>query len=73
VRLTAGMRLPSLRPARVAFVSTLVAGVAMIGASVHGMLGIDRQLENAAQAAQRAQPHTLRVRGVDCTPRLHKI
>jgi hypothetical protein len=62
------MRTPSRRTARVAFVSTLVAGVAMIGASVHGMLGIDRQLEHAARAAQTAQPqsHTLRVRGVDC-------
>jgi hypothetical protein len=64
------MRMPSVRPARIAFVTTLVAGVAMIGASVHGMLGIDRQLEHAAQAAQQArpqsQPHTLRVRGVDC-------
>jgi hypothetical protein len=61
---------PSRRTARVAFVSTLVAGVAMIGASVHGMLGIDRQLEHAARAAQTAepqsQPHTLRVRGIDC-------
>jgi len=67
--------MPFRRPARIAFVSTLVAGVAMIGASVHGMLGIDRQLEHAAQAAQRAQPqsHTLRVRGVDCTPRFHRI
>jgi hypothetical protein len=64
------MRVPSMRPARIAFVSTLVAGVAMIGASVHGMLGIDRQLEHAARAAQtvqpQSQPHTLRVRSVDC-------
>jgi hypothetical protein len=70
------MRVPSMRPARVAFVSTLVAGVAMIGVSVHGMLGIDHQLEHSTQAAQRAQPPSrpqmLRIRGVDCTPRLHK-
>jgi hypothetical protein len=58
------MRMP-LRPARVAFVTALVSGVAMIGASVHGMLGIDRQLEHSAQAAQRTTaPHF--IRGADC-------
>jgi hypothetical protein len=63
------MVLRPLRPARVAFVTALVAGVAMIGASVHGMLGIDRQLERSAQtAAPHSAPafETIHVRGVYC-------
>jgi hypothetical protein len=68
------MRLRALRPARVAFVTALVSGVAMIGASVHGMLGIDRQLQRSAQAAaQKAAPDVMRVRGVDCTHRAERI
>jgi hypothetical protein len=68
------MRLRALRPARVAFVTALVSGVAMIGASVHGMLGIDRQLERSAQAAtHRPAPDVMRVRGVDCTHRPERI
>jgi hypothetical protein len=51
--------------ARVAFVTALVAGVAMIAASVHGMVGIDHQLQHSAQAAQRtAAPHF--IRSTDC-------
>ena len=70
MRLTARMRTRPLRAARVVFVAALVSGAAMIGASVHGMLGIDRQLEHAAQAAQHTRaPHVIRVRGVDCTRR----
>ena len=68
------MRLRALRPARVAFVTALVSGVAMIGASVHGMLGIDRQLERSAQAAAHGSaPDVTRVRGVDCTHRAERI
>jgi hypothetical protein len=74
VRFNRAMRMRSLRPARVAFVAALVSGAAMIGASVHGMLGIDRQLEHSAQAAQRTTtPHVIRVRGVDCTHRVARI
>lgn len=61
------MRLPSLRPARVAFVTALVTGVAMIATSIHGMLGIDRRLEQAAQAAQPAPTsHVVPVRDANC-------
>jgi hypothetical protein len=67
------MRMPSLRPARVAFVAALAAGAGMIGASVHGMLGIDRQLQHAAQAAQHSAPAPHFVRGVDCTPKRNQI
>ena len=74
MRFTARMRMRPLRPARVAFVAALVSGAAMIGASVHGMLGIDRQLEHAAQAAQRTTaPQMIRVRGVDCTHRAARV
>jgi hypothetical protein len=74
VRLTAAMRMRPVRAARVAFVAALVSGAAMIGASVHGMLGIDRQLEHSAQAAQRTPaPHVIRVRGVDCTHRAARV
>jgi hypothetical protein len=60
------MRLP--RPARVVFVTALVSGVAMIAASVNGMLGIDRELSRSAQAAQPAQiTHDVPVRGMYCT------
>jgi hypothetical protein len=63
------MRVRPVRPARVAFVTALVSGAAMIGASVHGMLGIDHRLEQSAQASQRAAaPHVVRVRAVDCAP-----
>jgi hypothetical protein len=68
------MRMRPLRPARVAFVTALVSGAAMIGASVHGMLGIDRQLERSAQAAQPAPAtHVIRARGIDCVHRPTRI
>ena len=62
------MRMRPLRPARVAFVTALVVGVAMIAASVHGMLGIDRQLEQSAQAVRHAPAayHVLHVRDTYC-------
>jgi hypothetical protein len=60
------MRLP--RPARVLFVTALVSGVAMIAASVNGMLGIDRQLTRSAQAAHPAPlMHDIKARDAYCT------
>jgi hypothetical protein len=42
---------------RSAFAATLCAGVAMVGASVHGMLGVDAELKrSAAAAAERERP-----------------
>jgi hypothetical protein len=38
---------------RSAFVASLCAGVAMIGVSVHGVLGVDAQLERSAFATQQ--------------------
>jgi hypothetical protein len=37
---------------RSAFAATLCAGVAMVGASVHGLMGVDAELERSAVAAQ---------------------
>jgi hypothetical protein len=59
------MRMRPPRATRVAFVTALVAGVAMIGASVHGMLGIDRELQQSAQAAP-APHHVVQVRDTYC-------
>jgi hypothetical protein len=60
------MRLP--RPARVVFVTALVSGVAMIAASVNGILGIDRELSRSAQAAQPAPiTHDVKIRDTYCT------
>ena len=38
---------------RSAFAAALCAGVGMIGVSVHGMLGIDAELERSAVAAHQ--------------------
>jgi hypothetical protein len=38
---------------RSAFVATLCAGVALVGASVHGLLGVDAELQRSALAAQQ--------------------
>jgi hypothetical protein len=48
---------------RSAFVAALCAGVAMVGASVHGLLGVDAELQRSALAAQHqtSQEHTVRV------------
>jgi hypothetical protein len=46
---------------RSAFVATLCAGVAMVGASVHGMLGIDAELQRSAVAAKERTTDTIRV------------
>jgi hypothetical protein len=59
---------------RSAFVATLCAGVAMVGASVHGMLGVDAELQRSAVAAKERPTHTFRVsapvrdRNGDCLP-----
>ena len=44
---------------RSTFVATLCAGVAMVGASVHGMLGIDAELQRSAVAAKERTTHTV--------------
>jgi hypothetical protein len=63
-----------LRPARIAFVTALVAGVAMIAASVHGMLGIDRQLEQRAGGPARpATYRVLHVRDTYCPHRARRV
>jgi hypothetical protein len=60
---------------RTAFAAALCSGVAMVGASVHGMLGIDAELQRSAVAAhERAVKDSVRVsmrtwsdgRGHDC-------
>jgi energy-converting hydrogenase Eha subunit F len=37
------------------FVAALCAGVAMVGVSVHGLLGVDNELQRSAFAAQEQQ------------------
>jgi hypothetical protein len=37
------------------FVAALCAGVAMVGLSVHGLVGIDSELAQSAMAARQAQ------------------
>jgi hypothetical protein len=60
---------------RSVFAAALCAGVAMVGASVNGLMGVDAQLERSALAAQHQtiEKHTFRVnwrpdqqRGWDC-------
>lgn len=59
---------------RSVFVAALCAGVAMVGASVEGLLGVDAELQRSAVAAQQQtiEEHTFRVtyreelRGWDC-------
>jgi hypothetical protein len=66
---------------RSVFAATLCAGVAMIGASVHGLLGIDAELQRSTAAAQERTFESVRVsthtfdRGGDCPaplPRSHR-
>lgn len=53
---------------RSAFVATFCAGVAMVGASVHGLLGVDAELQRSALAAQHQtiQERSVRVETWDC-------
>jgi hypothetical protein len=46
---------------RSAFAAALCAGVAMVGASVHGMLGIDAELQRSAVAAKERAVKSVRV------------
>jgi hypothetical protein len=47
---------------RSVFAAALCAGVAMVGASVHGMLGIDAELQRSAVAAsERTVKDSVRV------------
>ena len=45
------------------FAVALCSGVAMVGASVHGLLGVDAELQRSALAAQQTieQDHSVRV------------
>jgi hypothetical protein len=48
---------------RSVFAVALCSGVAMVGASVHGLLGVDAELQRSALAAQQTiqQDHSVRV------------
>ena len=53
------------------FAAALCAGVAMVGLSVHGLLGVDNELQRSALAAQQQQRviesmHVSYQRGFDC-------
>jgi hypothetical protein len=66
------------RTSRSAFAVALCTGVAMVGASVHGLLGVDAELQRSVLAAQQTiqeDQHSVRVmhRG-DCPePYTHKL
>jgi hypothetical protein len=55
---------------RSAFAGALCAGVAMLGTSVHGLMGLDAELERSAVAALERKSDSIRVsspvRDVDC-------
>lgn len=59
------------RTTRSIFAVALCSGVAMVGASVHGLLGVDAELQRSALAAQRTiieDQHSIQVidrRGCD--------
>jgi hypothetical protein len=60
------------RTTRSIFAVALCSGVAMVGASIHGLLGVDTELQRSVLAAQHTierQHETIRVidRG-DCEP-----
>jgi hypothetical protein len=44
---------------RSVFVGALCTGVAMLGISVHGLLGVDADLQRSAYAARVVQQHNL--------------
>jgi hypothetical protein len=46
---------------RSVFAAALCAGVAMVGASVHGMLGVDAELQRSALAAHQQKQQAMRV------------
>ena len=51
------------RTSRSIFAVALCSGVAMVGASVHGLLGVDAELQRSALAAQKTiqEDHSVRV------------
>jgi hypothetical protein len=50
------------RTTRSVFVVALCSGVAMVGASVYGLLGVDAELQRSVLAAQQIQQdHSVRV------------
>ena len=55
---------------RSAFAGALCAGVAMVGTSVHGLMGLDAELQRSAVAAYERKSDSIRVsspvRDVDC-------
>jgi hypothetical protein len=61
------------RGTRSIFVAALCTGVAMVGLSVHGLLGIDTELAQSAMAARQQQGveyrsvHVIKHHG-DCAP-----
>jgi hypothetical protein len=64
------------RTTRSIFAVALCSGVAMVGASIHGLLGVDTELQRSVLAAQQTierEPDSVRVidRG-DCAPPPYK-
>jgi hypothetical protein len=63
------------RTIRSLFAVALCSGVVMVGASVHGLLGVDAELQRSALAAQQTfqERHSVRViDGSDCpAPQYH--
>jgi hypothetical protein len=57
------------RTIRSIFAVTLCSGVAMIGASVNGLLGVDAELQRSALAAQQTIQERQAVPVIDCQPR----
>ena len=55
------------RTIRSIFAVTLCSGVAMIGASVNGLLGVDTELQRSVLAAQTIQERQA-VPVIDCRP-----
>jgi hypothetical protein len=57
------------RGTRSVFAAALCTGVAMLGVSVHGLLGVDSELQRSAFAAQQQRVneyHVVYDRGGDC-------
>jgi hypothetical protein len=56
------------RTIRSIFAVTLCSGVAMIAASVNGLLGVDAELQRSALAAQQTIQERQAVPVIDCHP-----
>lgn len=64
------MRLPGKRSA---FAAALCSGLAMVGVSVHGLAGVDAELQRSAAVARELKRDAVRVsapldRSRDCRP-----